>query len=275
MKTDSLFYRIFHALPEIFFTLTGFEYSALDYEFKAIEVKQTAFRLDGIFKPITNNPDLPTFFVEVQFQPDDKFYSRFFSEIFLYLHQYPQSNPCKAVVIYPERKTEVDNIDHYADLINIANLSRIYLAESVHQADANWQLNLLELIITDVQSAPRLAKQLIMNLTVQNQNNSSLLDLIETIVTYKFPHLTRDEVKQMLHIPDIHLDLRKTRFYRDVYFDGELKVILKVLKLRFGELNANLVAQIKALDLIQLDDLVETLLDFKQLDDLEGWLNRH
>jgi predicted transposase/invertase (TIGR01784 family) len=80
MKTDSLFYRIFQTLPEIFFTLTGFEYSALDYEFQAIEIKQTAFRLDGVFKPIADNLDLPTIFVEVQFQPDDRFYSRFFIE---------------------------------------------------------------------------------------------------------------------------------------------------------------------------------------------------
>jgi predicted transposase/invertase (TIGR01784 family) len=82
MKTDSLFYRIFQTLPEIFFTLTGFGYSAQDYEFQAVEIKQTAFRLDGVFKPLHAHSNLPTIFVEVQFQPDEKFYSRFFSEIF-------------------------------------------------------------------------------------------------------------------------------------------------------------------------------------------------
>lgn len=286
MKTDSLFYRIFQTLPEIFFTLTKFEYSALDYEFQAIEIKQTAFRLDGVFKPITDNPNLPTIFVEVQFQPDDKFYSRFFSEIFLYLHQYPQINPCKAVVIYPERKTESDTLQRYADLINIANINRIYLQESVNQADTNWHLKLLELIITDVKAAPSLAKQLITTLAVQNQNENPLLDLIETIITYKFPHLTRDEVRTMLHIPDIHLDIRKTQFYQDVYSEGELKgerkgelkgeikIILNLLKRRFGELNANLVAQIQALNLNQLDYLAENLLDFKHLDELVSWLKQ-
>jgi predicted transposase/invertase (TIGR01784 family) len=286
MKTDSLFYHIFQTVPEIFFTLTGFEYSASDYEFKAIEIKQTAFRLDGVFKPVANNPNLPTIFVEVQFQPDDKFYSRFFSEIFLYLHQYPQKNPCKAVVIYPERKTEVDNLHRYADLINIANINRIYLQESVSQAHDVWQLNLLELIIADVKTAPVLAKQLMATLMVQTQNSSSLLDLIETIITYKFPHLTRDEVRKMLHIPDIHLDIRKTQFYQDVFFEGklegeqngelkgEIKVILSLLKRRMGELNDNVVAQIKALNLTQLDYLADNLLEFKQIDDLAAWLKQ-
>jgi predicted transposase/invertase (TIGR01784 family) len=282
MKTDSLFYRIFQTLPEIFFTLTGFEYSASDYEFQAVEVKQTAFRLDGIFKPITDNPDLPTIFVEVQFQPDDRFYSRFFSEIFLYLHQYPQTNSCKAVVIYPERKTEVDTLQCYADLINIANINRIYLQESVGSAYTNWQLKVLELIITDEKAAPMLAKQLITTLTVQGQNESPLLDLIETIITYKFPRLTRDEVRKMLHIPDIHLDIRKTQFYQDVYAEGEIrgtlqgeiKVILNLLNRRFGELDANLVTQIKALNLSEVDYLAENLLDFKQLDEVMSWLKR-
>jgi predicted transposase YdaD len=121
-----------------------------------------------------------------------------------------------------------------------------------------------------------LAKQLITTLAVQNQNENSLLDLIETIITYKFPHLSRDEVRQMLHIPDIHLDIRKTQFYQDVYSEGELKgelkIILNLLKRRFGELNNHLVEQIKSLDLKQLDYLAENLLDFKQLDELVTWL---
>jgi predicted transposase/invertase (TIGR01784 family) len=147
MKTDSLFYRLFHTLPELFFTLTGFEYAPLNYEFKAIEVKQTAFRLDGVFLPLVKNSVLPTIFVEVQFQADNTFYGRFFSEIFLYLHQYPQTNPCKAVVIYPDRNIETDNIQRYADLINISNIQHIYLKESLNKNSAHWQLDLLKLIM--------------------------------------------------------------------------------------------------------------------------------
>ncbi len=282
MKTDSLFYRIFHTLPEIFFALTGFDYSPADYQFQAIEIKQTSFRLDGIFKPIATNPTLPTIFVEVQFQADGEFYSRFFSEIFLYLRQYPQRNPCKAVVIYPERKTETDDIYRYGELINVASISRIYLHENLNQAATNWQLSLLKLIIADVKTVPALAKNLITTLAVQNSPQDALLDLIETIVTYKFPHLTREEVKKMIHIPDIHLDLRTTQFYKDVFAEGQLKgkqeaekeIILNLLQRRFGTLNGYLVENIINLSEVQLSALLDKLLDFKQLDEVGEWLKQ-
>ncbi len=290
MKTDSLFYRIFQTAPEVFFALNGCDYSAQDYTFQATEIKQTAFRLDGVFKPNRENAHLPTIFVEVQFQADAKFYSRFLSEIFLYLHHYPQTNPCKAVVIYPERKTEIDTLTRYADFIHLTNIKRIYLNESVTKVAGIWQLNLLELIISSPEHTPILAKQLLSSLTVSPQVQESLIDLIETILTYKFPQLTRDEVKKMLHLPDIHLDIRTTQFYRDVYFEGrqegrqegeqkgrlngEIKVILNLLNRRFGKLNPSIIEQIKGLELSQLDVLADQLLEFKQLDELINFLNQ-
>lgn len=78
MKTDAIFYQLFQTLPDLFFELTGIEYSE-SYQFQAVELKQTAFRLDGIFVP--QDVDLPLIFVEVQFQKDATFYGRFFSEI--------------------------------------------------------------------------------------------------------------------------------------------------------------------------------------------------
>ncbi len=289
MKTDSLFYRIFQTAPEVFFTLSGFDYCVADYAFQAVEIKQTAFRLDGVFKPLHTHTNLPTIFVEVQFQPDAKFYSRFFSEIFLYLHHYPQTNPCKAVVIYPERKTEIDTLNCYTELIAVDKITRIYLHDSITQSNAQWQFKLLELIIADIKIAPQLANALIATVAANSVPDMALLDLIETIITYKFPHLTRDEVRNMLHIPDIHLDIRKTQFYKEVYFEGqregklegklegqqegEIKVIVNLLKRRFGQLNEPLVEQINRLELSQLDYLADNLLEFKQVEELAAWLN--
>jgi predicted transposase YdaD len=45
-----------------------------------------------------------------------------------------------------------------------------------------------------------------------------LLDLIETILVYKLPNLSRDEIKAMLNLPDT--DLKQTRFYREVFAEG-------------------------------------------------------
>jgi len=53
MKTDSIFYNIFQEFPSVFFALLGIPAeSANQYQFTSQEVKQLAFRLDGLFLPI-------------------------------------------------------------------------------------------------------------------------------------------------------------------------------------------------------------------------------
>ncbi|HRD50855.1 MAG TPA: DUF2887 domain-containing protein [Candidatus Contendobacter sp.] len=94
MKTDSVFYRLFQRLPELVFELAGWPAPDLTgYQFRSEEIKQTAFRLDGILVPPAEAFDRPLVFVEVQFQPDALFYRRFFAEIFLYLYRQPPAQP--------------------------------------------------------------------------------------------------------------------------------------------------------------------------------------
>lgn len=82
MKTDSIFYRLFQTFPGIFFELINHQATEANaYEFASVELKQTAFRIDGVFLPIANQQTLPIYFLEVQFQKDPEFYARFFSEI--------------------------------------------------------------------------------------------------------------------------------------------------------------------------------------------------
>ena len=102
MKTDTLFYRLFQTLPRLLFDFIGQPPDHAEaYRFISVELKQTAFRLDGVFVPPVDQPEWPLFFIEVQFQPDSNFYSRLFAEIFLYLHQHRPVQPWQAVVIYP------------------------------------------------------------------------------------------------------------------------------------------------------------------------------
>ena len=50
MKSDPLFFRLFKELPECFFHLVGRSADeAKRYHLEAIEYKQTAVRLDGVF----------------------------------------------------------------------------------------------------------------------------------------------------------------------------------------------------------------------------------
>ncbi|NEP81446.1 MAG: DUF2887 domain-containing protein [Okeania sp. SIO3C4] len=66
MKTDSIFYRLFLELPGIYFQLIGQSPTlANSYQFRSVEIKQTAFRLDGVLVPNTQSPDTPIHFTEV------------------------------------------------------------------------------------------------------------------------------------------------------------------------------------------------------------------
>jgi predicted transposase YdaD len=112
MKTDTLFYQLFQSEPSLALELAGLDVPGSgDYRFGSHEVKQTAYRLDGLLEPPPDQPESPLIFVEVQFQPDEGFYLRFLGESILYLRQYPTIHPWLALVFYPDRQTErVDNM---------------------------------------------------------------------------------------------------------------------------------------------------------------------
>ncbi len=131
MKTDPIFYRLFQTFPGTFFELIGQPASEANaYRFASVELKQTAFRIDGVFLPLPEAGDRPIFFVEVQFQKDPKFYSRFFAEIFLYLHLYAPNQRWQAVVVFPQRRVEPTETLAYEDLLTSPRVQRIYLDES-------------------------------------------------------------------------------------------------------------------------------------------------
>ncbi len=101
MKTDSIWYKLFLKFPGIFFELIGQPSTdSLRYKFGSVEVKELSFRLDGVFLPQEETPELPIHFLEVQFQKDEEFYSRLFTEIFIYLRQKKPKNDWQVTVVY-------------------------------------------------------------------------------------------------------------------------------------------------------------------------------
>lgn len=66
MRTDSLFYALFQSVPALLFELLEQDpENARDYQFASVELKQTAFRIDGVFLPPDDSPEAPVFFLEV------------------------------------------------------------------------------------------------------------------------------------------------------------------------------------------------------------------
>jgi len=132
MKTDTIFYEIFKEFPNIFFELIGKpEIDPHTYQFQAPEIKQLAFRLDGVFCPLPEFTNQPLYFVEIQFYNDPRFYERLFTSIFLYFSQYqPPHRDWYAIVIYKRRRRRHRNTIHprYRSLVE-PHLRLIYLDE--------------------------------------------------------------------------------------------------------------------------------------------------
>jgi predicted transposase/invertase (TIGR01784 family) len=51
-----------------------------------------------------------------------------------------------------------------------------------------------------------------------------------------------------------------------------LKLVMRLLRRRFGELEARIVAKVQVLSREQLEELTEALLDFSEVEDLDAWL---
>jgi len=290
LKTDSLFYRLFQTFPPLLFDLIGVTLPSADtYRFQSVEIKQTAFRLDGVFSPPETDTDSPLFFVEVQFQEDREFYSRFFSELFLYLRQFAPLNPWQAVVIYPNRTVDTGNTFHYDFLLSSSKVTRLYLDELEEPENASISFRLVRLITAPVSEAITSARNLVEQTyrdTRERQQQLQLLDLLETIMVYKLPRLSREEIQQMMGLSD--LDLKQTRFYQDVFAEGEAEgrqegrreeaaaIILRQINRRFGSISSSLETQIRSqLSLEQIEALAEALFDFAELQELEAWLQNY
>jgi predicted transposase/invertase (TIGR01784 family) len=117
MRTDTLFYQLFQKFPSLIFELIGAEIET-DYSFTSLEVKEKAFRFDGIFVPASLVKLI--YFLEIQFQPKSDFYWEFLSEICLYLNQQKPVQDWKAVAIFSQRSIEVKSKSIFqTELINI------------------------------------------------------------------------------------------------------------------------------------------------------------
>lgn len=54
--------------------------------------------------------------------------------------------------------------------------------------------------------------------------------------------------------------------------EGEISIVMRLLKRKVGELNPEVEAQVRGLELAQLEELSEALLDFSKMEDLRVWL---
>ncbi|WP_445626841.1 Rpn family recombination-promoting nuclease/putative transposase [Nostoc sp. DSM 114167] len=286
MKTDSIFYRLFQTFPSAFFELINLQPSEANaYNFASVELKQTAFRIDGVFLPVADTNHQPIYFVEVQFQKDNEFYARLFSEIFLYLRLYAPTSDWRAVVIFPRRSLEPTQVQPYRVLLESQLVTRLYLNELGEVTEYSLGVGIIKLVVVNKKQTPILVKSLITKTRSELSDKAlqqKVLDLIETIVVYKLPRISRQELVKMFGLGDF--DIKTTRIYEEVRDDiieevrnevrqkQTLELVMRQLRRRIGNLSPQLQERISQLSIEQLENLAEALLDFSIEGDLVAWL---
>jgi predicted transposase YdaD len=131
-----------------------------------------------------------------------------------------------------------------------------------------------------------------------------IIEMVTTIIAYQFTQLSRQEVEAMLG-----LNIQETRLYQEAKEDGArevmelsreeiearlsldiedtpiyqegrqegsqaeaVRLVQRLLRRRLGEVPDEVLAQVRALALPQLEDLGEALLDVTTLAELTTWL---
>lgn len=282
MKTDKWFYQLFLTMPGIIAELIPNIPSDCEFDYIAPVIKKLEFRLDGLFIPQSENWNIPLIFLEAQMQSDAGFYGRYFAEIFLYLQQYPEKRPWQGLLILHNRQQYLGESVPYQVLLR-EQVKCLYLEDLLPRADISPNLALLKLLVLEEAEAFHLGRHILEESETQTTFQQRL-NLIETILVNKFPHLGTQEILRMLDLKTT--DITQSRFYQEVVevgrqeglqaglLAGEADLILRQLTRKYGTLTPEVNQQIKALTIAELGDLGEALLDFVEMSDLEAWLSR-
>ncbi|MBD2180725.1 Rpn family recombination-promoting nuclease/putative transposase [Planktothrix sp. FACHB-1355] len=221
MRTDTIFYQLFQTFPSLLFELIAEPPSlANSYEFSYREIKELARSFDGLFLPTESASQQPIYFVEVQFQPKSDFYWRFITEVFVYLGQYKPANDWRAVAIFARRNLDDGVPMQYRGLLMSQQITSVYLDELGETASSSLSLGIVQLVVGSGETAVELTHRLLQQARTQLSDEALLrkvIELIESVLIYKFTALSRQEIETMFGLSD----LKETRFYQEAKEDGK------------------------------------------------------
>jgi predicted transposase/invertase (TIGR01784 family) len=266
MKQDTIFYQLFKRSPTLLFELiSSFPPRAEDYRFDSIEVKETAFRADGVFLPPT--PEGNVFFCEVQQAKDNLLYERLLAEISIFAYRERDSfKDWRAVVIYPTRDIEQERLDVVQEFLDSGRITRIYLDELGEIENLPWGLGLMALTMLSSNEMVEKAREMLQQSETSDEG-SAILDLVITAIVYKFSELNRDEVLAMLG-----LELKEPRAFRETRAEGKAEGKAEVTKegieaillVRFGEIDEDLAAVVPKLMKLDSREYTRLLLNLSR-----------
>jgi predicted transposase/invertase (TIGR01784 family) len=272
MRRDTLYYLIFKEFPELLFQLIGNPpQNAAEYRFNSVAVKEPTFTIDGVFEPPVLNGTGTMYLAEVQMQLDQGLYERTFAELFaLFYRSRELYNDWRCVMIYLSRSTEQKVTYPYRALLESEQVQIIYLDELGNIRDLPLIMSLAVLPTVPPKKAPAEARDILARAKEQPQQYEVIVDLVTRVMSYMFLDQSPQEIDQMLDIK-----FEETRVYKDTYTKASLNMVLSLLEENCGQLQMELVREVTALPIDQLEALAKALLKFKKVKDLEKWLREN
>jgi predicted transposase/invertase (TIGR01784 family) len=209
VRRDAIFYHLFKRHPALL----------PEYRFESVEIKEPSFRIDGVFLPPEEASPKTLFFTEVQFQSDPSLYHRFFAELFLYLYRNRGSyDDWRGVLLFPQQSLEPDDSSSHRELLESDRVQRLYLEQLSSTQESSIGISLVQLTVEPPEQTVEQAKRLIERArqpTVAPLSESEIIDIVTTIVAYKFTNLSREQVEAMLGIT-----IEQTRIYQEAKAEG-------------------------------------------------------
>ena len=293
VASDKLFYWLFQHQPDrILPLLPDLPADARGYRFSAPVLKEREYRLDGLFLPPPERPELPALILEAQMAADAGFLRRLYAESARLVQQEPSIERWRVVVLCPSRQLHFGDPAPVAEFVE-QRLRWIELLSAAANPTAPALVQALALLLQSEQELPATTSALRARVAGSNQA-AEIDDVIAAILVARF---NSRSIQELCAMGGITLDdFTQSVAYREIFgrgeaqgeargvalgeargvalgqVQGEAKVTLRQLSRRCGPLSAEQESVIRSLPLERLEALAEALLDFEGMADLNAWL---
>lgn len=289
VASDKLFYWLFQNHPDRILALQpDLPAAACGWRFSAPVLKQREHRLDGVFRPPANQPELPVVLLEAQMAADSRFLRRLYAESAMLVEQELDIEHWRVVVICPHRRLNFGSGTAVAEFLR-ERVQWLELEPAAKDPSAPALLRALALLVQPEREIPSSSAALQAE-AAGTDLAGPIADVIAAIVITRF---NGRSIPELCAMGGITLeDLSQSVAYQEIFglgrqegrqeghqegrqegrLEGELELALRLLQRRCGPLAPEQLAQIRALPLERLEQLAEALLDFQSAADLEAWL---
>ncbi len=301
VASDKLFHWLFQHQPDrILPLLPDLPADARGYRFSAPVLKEREYRLDGLFLPPPERPELPALILEAQMAADAGFLRRLYAETARLLQQEPGIERWRVVVLCPSRQLHFGDPAPVAEFVE-QRVQWIELLSAAANPTAPALVQALALLLQSEQELPATSSAIRARVAGSSQA-AEIDDVIAAILVARFNGrsiqelcamggITLDDFTQSVAYQEIFgrgeaqgeargvalgeargVALGEARGVALGQVQGEAKVTLRLLSRRCGPLSAEQESVIRSLPLERLEALAEALLDFEGMADLHAWL---